>query len=175
MCSAHWDIAAKYILESYVNQKMFQGFNHKTFYMDESISSLLHPDQHCHECFTQYMDMKAMDPMKLLGIPTTCSFRNFCFNKYLDIVDPKIKEPLFGNLEQRRQVQAGNHPRSQFYREFLVLAKAIWLLHLLAFSLDPLPRHFEASNGSEFYPKYMESMLNCQLFPAKFMGLTIEI
>ncbi|KAF3663342.1 hypothetical protein FXO38_10684 [Capsicum annuum] len=52
-----------------------------------------------------------------------------------------------------------HHPRSQFYREFLVLAKAVWLLHLLAFSLDPPPSHFEASNGSEFHLKYMENML----------------
>ncbi|KAM3362931.1 protein GRAVITROPIC IN THE LIGHT 1 [Capsicum galapagoense] len=186
MRSAHWDIAAavrsieaassnttttptadsivganhaKYALESYVNRKMFQGFDHETFYMDGSLSSLLQPDQHRRECFTQYRDMKAMDPMELLGILPTCSFGNFCFKKYLAIVHPKMEESLFGDLEQRRQVLAGNHPRSQFYGEFLALAKAVWLLHLLAFSLDPPPSHFEASNGSEFHPKYMESVV----------------
>ncbi|TMW95134.1 hypothetical protein EJD97_009345 [Solanum chilense] len=185
MRSAHWDIAAavrsieaassnsttptadsivganhaKYALESYVNRKMFQGFDHETFYMDGSLSSLLHPDQHRRECYTQYRDMKAMDPMELLGILPTCSFGNFCFKKYLAIVHPKMEESLFGDLEQRRQVLAGNHPRSQFYGEFLGLAKAVWLLHLLAFSLDPPPSHFEASNGSEFHPKYMESVV----------------
>lgn len=186
MRSAHWDIAAavrsieaassnttttptadslvganhaKYALESYVNRKMFQGFDHETFYMDGSLSSLLQPDQHRRECFTQYRDMKAMDPIELLGILPTCSFGNFCFKKYLAIVHPKMEESLFGDLEQRRQVLAGNHPRSQFYGEFLALAKAVWLLHLLAFSLDPPPSHFEASNGSEFHPKYMESVV----------------
>ncbi|KAL3377816.1 hypothetical protein AABB24_003958 [Solanum stoloniferum] len=185
MRSAHWDIAAavrsieaassnsttptadsivganhaKYALESYVNRKMFQGFDHETFYMDGSLSSLLHPDQHRRECFTQYRDMKAMDPMELLGILPTCSFGNFCFKKYLAIVHPKMEESLFGDLEQRRQVLAGNHPRSQFYGEFLGLAKTVWLLHLLAFSLDPPPSHFEASNGSEFHPKYMDSVV----------------
>ncbi|KAJ8545690.1 hypothetical protein K7X08_018273 [Anisodus acutangulus] len=150
---------AKYALESYVNRKMFQGFDHETFYMDGTLSSLLNPDQHRRECFTQYRDMKAMDPMELLGILPTCSFGNFCFKKYLAIVHPKMEESLFGDLEQRRQVLAGNHPRSQFYGEFLGLAKAVWLLHLLAFSLDPPPSHFEASNGSEFHPKYMESVV----------------
>ncbi|XP_059292970.1 protein GRAVITROPIC IN THE LIGHT 1 [Lycium ferocissimum] len=185
MRSAHWDIAAavrsieaassntttptadsivgpnhaKYALESYVNRKMFQGFDHETFYMDGTLSSLLNPEQHRRECFTQYRDMKAMDPMELLGILPTCSFGNFCFKKYLAIVHPKMEESLFGDLEQRRQVLAGNHPRSQFYGEFLGLAKAVWLLHLLAFSLDPPPSHFEASNGSEFHPKYMESVV----------------
>lgn len=181
MRSAHWDIGAavrsiesatsttaesavgahhaRYALESYVNRKIFQGFDHETFYMDGSLSSLLHPDQFRRECFTQYRDMKAMDPIELLGILPTCHFGKFCSKKFLSIVHPKMEESLFGDLEQRRQVLAGNHPRSQFYGEFLGLAKAVWLLHLLAFSLDPPPSHFEASRGAEFHPQYMESVI----------------
>lgn len=150
---------AKYALESYVNRKIFQGFDHETFYMDGSLSSILHPDQHRQDCFTQYRDMKAMDPTELLSILPTCSFGNFCFKKYLSIVHPKMEESLFGNLDQRRQVLDGHHPRSQFYGEFLGLAKAVWLLHLLAFSLDPTPSHFEASKGAEFHSQYMESVV----------------
>ncbi|XP_022752670.1 protein GRAVITROPIC IN THE LIGHT 1-like [Durio zibethinus] len=150
---------AKYALESYVTRKFFQGFDHETFYMDGSLSSLLNPDQYRRECFTQYRDMKAMEPVELLGILPTCHFGKFCFKKYLAIVHPKMEESLFGDLEQRSQVMAGNHPRSQFYREFLRLAKAIWLLHLLAFSLDPSPSQFEASRGAEFHPHYMESVV----------------
>ena len=40
-----------------------------------------------------------------------------------------------------------------------MLAKAVWLLHLLAFSLDPAPSQFEASRGAEFHPQYMESVV----------------
>ncbi|XP_039052162.1 protein GRAVITROPIC IN THE LIGHT 1-like isoform X2 [Hibiscus syriacus] len=149
---------AKYALESYVSRKFFQGFDNETFYMDGSLSSLLNPDQYHRECFTQYRDMKAMDPVELLGILPTCNFGKFCSKKYLAIVHPKMEESLFGGLEQRNQVMAGNHPRSQFYGEFLGLAKAIWLLHLLAFSLDPAPSQFEASRGAEFHPHYMESV-----------------
>ncbi|XP_052199773.1 protein GRAVITROPIC IN THE LIGHT 1-like [Diospyros lotus] len=180
MRSAKWDIAAavrsieaaaatpetsvvganhaKYALESYVNRKIFQGFDHETFYMDGSLSSLLHPDQFRRDCFGQYRDMKAMDPVELLGILPSCHFGKFCSKKYLAIVHPKMEESLFGDLEQRRQVLAGNHPRSQFYGEFSLLAKAVWLLHLLAFSLDPPPSHFEASTGGDFHPQYMESV-----------------
>ncbi|KAL2238316.1 UNVERIFIED_CONTAM: Protein GRAVITROPIC IN THE LIGHT 1 [Sesamum indicum] len=150
---------AKYALESYVSRKIYQGFDHETFYMDGSLSSILHPDQHRRDCFTQYRDMKAMDPIELLSILPTCSFGNFCFKKYLSIVHPKMEESLFGDLEQRRQVLDGHHPRSQFYGEFLGLAKAVWLLHLLAFSLDPPPSHFEASRGAEFHSQYMESVV----------------
>lgn len=53
----------------------------------------------------------------------------------------------------------GHHPRSHFYGEFLGLAKAVWLLHLLAFSLDPPPSHFEASKGAEFHLQYMDSVV----------------
>ncbi|XP_021278188.1 uncharacterized protein LOC110412080 [Herrania umbratica] len=150
---------SKYALESYVSRKTFQGFDHETFYMDGSLSSLLNPDQYRRECFTQYRDMKAMDPVELLGILPTCHFGKFCSKKYLAIVHPKMEESLFGDLEQRSQVLAGNHPRSQFYGEFLGLAKAVWLLHLLAFSLDPSPSQFEASRGAEFHPHYMESVV----------------
>ncbi|KAL5561704.1 hypothetical protein UlMin_031451 [Ulmus minor] len=128
MRSAHWDIAAavrsieaasttadnstiitissitahhaKFALESYVSRKIFEGFNHKTFYMDGSLSSLLNPDQFRRDCFTQYRDMKSMDPIKLLGILPTCHFGKFCSKKYLAIVHPKMEESLFRDLEQ---------------------------------------------------------------------------
>jgi hypothetical protein len=150
---------AKYALESYVSRKLFQAFDHETFYMDGSLSSLLNPDQFRRDCFTQYRDMKAMDPTELLGILPTCHFGKFCSKKYLSIVHPKMEESLFGDSEQRRQILTGNHPRTQFYGEFLVLAKSVWLLHLLAFSLDPTPSQFEASRGAEFHPQYMESVV----------------
>lgn len=150
---------AKYALESYVNRKMFQGFDHETFYMDGSLSSILNPEQHRIDCFTQYRDMKAMDPVELLSILPTSRFGNFCFKKYLSIIHPKMEESLFGDLEQRRQVLDGHHPRSQFYGEFSRLAKAVWLLHLLEFSFDPPPTHFEASKGADFHSLYMESVV----------------
>ncbi|KAL6195486.1 hypothetical protein ACLB2K_031105 [Fragaria x ananassa] len=157
---------AKYALQSYISSKMFQGFDHETFYMDGSLSSLLNPDQYRRDCFTQYRDMKAMDPAELLGILPTCQFGKFCSNKYLAIVHPKMEESLFGDLDQRRQVLDGNHPRSEFYSQFLGMAKAVWLLHLLAFSLDPTPSQFEATRGAEFHPHYMESVV-------KFPGVRV--
>ncbi|PNY08502.1 hypothetical protein L195_g005028 [Trifolium pratense] len=150
---------AKYALDSYISKKIFQGFDHETFYMDGSLSSLLNPDQFRRDCFTQYKDMKSMDPAELLGILPTCHFGKFCSKKYLAIVHPKMEESLFGNLDQNSQVQAGSHPRSEFYNEFLGLAKTVWLLHLLAFSLNPPPSQFEASRGAEFHPQYMDSVV----------------
>ncbi|KAF9598532.1 hypothetical protein IFM89_028064 [Coptis chinensis] len=150
---------AKYALESYICCKIFQGFDHETFYIDGSLSSLLNPDQFHRDCFTQYRDMSSMDPTELLGILPTCHFGQFCSRKYLSIIHPKMEESLFGNLEQHSLVSAGNHPRSKFYGLFLRLAKAVWLLHLLAFALDPSPFLFSSMKGAEFQPEYMESVV----------------
>nr|XP_011460912.1 PREDICTED: uncharacterized protein LOC101294642 [Fragaria vesca subsp. vesca] len=150
---------AKYALESYISRKIFQGFDHESFFMDGSISSLLNPKKHRQDFFSQYSDMKSMDVVELLDILPMCNFGKFCSNKYLAIVHPKMEESLFGDLEQRRNVVEGSHPRSQFYRQFLELAQAVWLLHLLAFSLDPAPSLFEASRGAQFQPHYMESVV----------------
>ncbi|KAF2610982.1 hypothetical protein F2Q70_00007830 [Brassica cretica] len=70
---------------------------------------------------------------------------------------------------------AGNHPRRQFYGEFLGLAKAVWLLHLLAFSLDPSPSHYEANCGAEFQSQYMESVLRtCEICGAMAINVAGE-
>ncbi|XP_068644313.1 protein GRAVITROPIC IN THE LIGHT 1-like [Aristolochia californica] len=150
---------AKHALESYVSLKIFQGFENETFYIDGSLSSLLHPQKFRQDCFAQYRDMKAMDPAEILGILPSCHFGKFCCRKFMAIIHPKMEESLFGNLEQRRVVLAGSHPRSEFYGMFLGVAKAVWLLHLLAFALDPAPSHFQASRGAEFHPEYMESVV----------------
>lgn len=70
-----------------------------------------------------------------------------------------MEESLFGDLVQHSLVSEGNHPRTRFYKEFLGVAKEVWLLHLLAFSFDPLPSKFEASGGAEFHPRYMETVV----------------
>ncbi|RWW24760.1 hypothetical protein GW17_00010943 [Ensete ventricosum] len=153
------DRHAKYALEAYVNGKLFQGFENETFYLEGSLSSLINPAEFRPDCFAQFQDMRGMEPEQLLGIVPGCPFGRFAASKYLAVVHDKMEESLFGGgSEQRQQVLAGAHPRTGFYGEFLRLAKAVWLLHLLAFALDPAPAHFEASRGAEFHPNYMESV-----------------
>ncbi|KAL2898832.1 Protein GRAVITROPIC IN THE LIGHT 1 [Bienertia sinuspersici] len=167
----------KHALESYVLRKIFQGFDHETFYMDGTLYSLLNPSQFRSECFSKYRDMKSMDPSELLGILPSSPFGVFCSKKYQEIVHPKMEESLFGNLDQRNQLLNGSHPRTQFYTEFLGLAKAVWLLHLLAFSLNPPPSHFEASRGAEFHSGYMESVVRYpggKVPPGQIVGFPVS-
>jgi hypothetical protein len=69
-----------------------------------------------------------------------------------------VEEAVLGDGEHRKAVSGGAHPRTPFYEEFLRAAKAVWMLHLLAFALEPPPSHFEAGRGAEFHPEYMESV-----------------
>ncbi|KAG4961794.1 hypothetical protein AAZX31_14G009300 [Glycine max] len=170
---------AKYALESYIYKKMLQGFDHESFYMDNStLSSLLNPAQFRGDCFSQYCHMKSVDPSELIGgVLATCNFGKFCSNKYLSIVHPKMEESLFGDLEQHSVVSEGKHPRTRFYKEFLGVAKGVWLLHLVAFSFDPVPSKFEASAGAEFHPRYMESVLKFAggtVPPRKIVGFSVS-
>ncbi|KAJ1688560.1 hypothetical protein LUZ63_019950 [Rhynchospora breviuscula] len=150
---------AKFALESYVNSRLFQGFEHESFYLDGSLASLLDPAAFRRSCFSQFRDMRTMDPTEMLGVLPTCQFGLFAATKYQSLVHEKMEESLFGHKEHRQQVIAGTHPRTEFYAEFLLMAKAVWMLHLLAFALDPAPTHFEARKGVEFQPEFMESVV----------------
>lgn len=99
---------AKHALESYVTRKIFHGFENETFYIEGSLTSLLHPSEFRHDCFTQFRDMRSMDPAEILGILPTCQFGKFAGKKYLSMVHPKMEESLFGGTEQRRQVPSHN-------------------------------------------------------------------
>ncbi|KAF3334589.1 IRK-interacting protein [Carex littledalei] len=149
----------KYALESYINSRLFHGFEHESFYMDGSLASLIDPAAFRRNCFSQFCDMRTMDPTEMLGVLPTCQFGRFAATKYLSLVHEKMEESLFGHKEQRQQVVAGTHPRTEFYAEFLHMAKAVWMLHLLAFALDPAPTHFEVRKGAEFQPEFMESVV----------------
>uniref|UniRef100_A0A6N2MI70 Uncharacterized protein n=1 Tax=Salix viminalis TaxID=40686 RepID=A0A6N2MI70_SALVM len=54
--------------------------------MDGNLSSLLNLDQFRHDCFSQHRDMKAMDPVELLGILPTFILANSAPGKYLAIL-----------------------------------------------------------------------------------------
>lgn len=102
-----------------------------------------------------------MDPSEMLGVLPTCHFGKWAAKKYLSIMDSKMENSLDMGMDHRRKLESTEpvHPRTGFYGEYLKLAKSVWLLHLLAFAMDPSPTHFEASNGTEFQPEYMESVV----------------
>ena len=147
---------ARHALEAHATAVLLGGFDHESLYLDGSLSSLLDPTAFRQERYAQYRDMRGMDPGELLGVLPTCAFGRYAAAKFASLLPPRVEEAVLGG---EHRAAGGAHPRTPFYGEFLRAAKAVWLLHLLAFALEPPPSHFEAGRGAEFHPEYMESVV----------------
>jgi hypothetical protein len=131
---------AKRALEAHATRVLLGGFEHESFYLDGSLSSLLDPAAFRRERYAQFQDMRGMEPSELLGVLPTCAFGRYAASKFAALLPPRVEEAVLGDGEHGKAVRA---------------AKAAWMLHLLAFALDPPPSLFEAGRGAEFH---MESV-----------------
>ncbi|XP_030456112.2 protein GRAVITROPIC IN THE LIGHT 1 [Syzygium oleosum] len=144
----------KYAFESHICQRMFGAFQQENFGIESDTIAV-----NKESFFHQFLALKEMDPLDMLGQNPDSIFGKFCRSKYLLVVHPKMEASFFGNLDQRNFVTGGGHPRTPFYQVFLKLAKSIWLLHRLAYSFDPSVKIFQVKSGSEFSEVYMESVV----------------
>lgn len=144
----------KYAFESNICQQMFSGFQQENFGVkaDDLVITK-------ESFFNQFLALREMDPLDMLGQNPDSIFGKFCRSKYLVVVHQKMEASFFGNLDQRNYVVGGGHPRTPFYQAFLKLAKAVWLLHRLAYSFDPSVKVFQVKRGNEFSEVYMESVV----------------
>ncbi|XP_071736077.1 protein GRAVITROPIC IN THE LIGHT 1-like [Rutidosis leptorrhynchoides] len=145
----------KYAFEYHICQKMFSGFQQEHFGLKSEIETSENKDSF----FQQYLALREMDPLDFVGQNPDSDFGNFCRSKFILVVHPKMEASFFGNLDHRNYIMGGGHPRTPFYQVFLKLAKAIWLLHRLAHSFDPVIKVFQVSKGTEFSEVYMESVV----------------
>ncbi|KAJ8749019.1 hypothetical protein K2173_013462 [Erythroxylum novogranatense] len=144
----------KYAFESHICQRMFSGFQQDSFGIESDITTISREG-----FFHQFLVLREMDPLDMIGQNSDSTFGKFCGSKYLVVVHPKMEASFFGNLDQRNYITGGGHPRTPFYQAFLKLAKSIWLLHLLAYSFDPNVKIFQVKRGDEFAEVYMESIV----------------
>lgn len=144
----------KYAFESHICQRMFSGFQHENFSV-KSDNLIVTKESFFH----QFLALREMDPLDMLGQNPDSIFGKFCRSKYLVVVHPKMEASFFGNLDQRNHVMGGGHPRTPFYQAFLKLAKSIWLLHRLAYSFEPNAKVFQVKRGTEFSEVYMDSVV----------------
>ncbi|KAG7992808.1 hypothetical protein I3843_02G146700 [Carya illinoinensis] len=144
----------KYAFESHICQRMFSGFQQASFCVkldDLTVTK--------DSFFHQFLSLREMDPLDMLGQNPDSIFGKFCRSKYLVVVHPKMEASFFGNLDQRNYLMGGGHPRTPFYQAFLKLSKSVWLLHRLAYSFDPNVKVFQVKRGTEFSDVYMESVV----------------
>jgi hypothetical protein len=144
----------KYAFESHICQRMFSGFQQENFSVKSDNLKVAK-----ESFFHQFLALREMDPLDMLGQNPDSIFGKFCRSKYLVVVHPKMEASFFGNLDQRNHIMGGGHPRTPFYQAFLKLAKSIWLLHRLAYSFEPNVNIFQVKRGTEFSEVYMDSVV----------------
>lgn len=150
----------KFVFESYVSHRMLNGFESENFHMNgDNHRSTPSADHSRQQCFKEFQELRTVDPAEAVFGKPESLFAKYCLKKFLDLVHPKMEESFFGNTEHRKQVLTGTHPRSQFYLSFLKLARAMWVLHELAFSFEPNARVFQVKRDTNFSPLYMESIV----------------
>ncbi|XP_052178634.1 protein GRAVITROPIC IN THE LIGHT 1 [Diospyros lotus] len=158
-----------FAFESFVCREMFDGFNYP--YFSPGKGSLPEQPKLKQLFFNRFTELKCMKTREYLARKPKSSLGKFCTSKYLSVVHPKMESSLFGNLSQRNVVKSGEHPETTFFATFSEMAKRVWLLHCLAFSLEPQASIFQVANKCRFSEVYMESVCEEPFLPS---GGTME-
>lgn len=156
----YWDTTHKsYAFESFVCKEMFDGFNQPNYSISTDRGSRPKTAKRQQFFFDRFMELKYLKAREYITWKPTSTFAKFCWVKYLKLVHPKMEISFFGNLNQRRLVCVEKFPETTFFESFAEAAKRVWLLHCLAFSVDPngVPI-FQVKNGSRFSEVFMESV-----------------
>ncbi|XP_021989368.1 protein GRAVITROPIC IN THE LIGHT 1 isoform X2 [Helianthus annuus] len=159
-----------FTFESFVCREMFNGFAHPSF----STSGERKTVKRQQLFFDRFMELKYLRPREYVTWKPTSSFARFCYNKYLQLVHPKMEMSLFGNLNQRNLVSVGKFPETTFFEAFAEVAKRVWLLHCLAFATDQTGASvFQVKKGGRFSEVFMESV-NEEAFLSPESDRTVE-
>ncbi|KAL5709878.1 hypothetical protein ACHQM5_020509 [Ranunculus cassubicifolius] len=129
----------KYVFEAYISRRMFHDFSLQAQIVDDIT--------------------RLADPLDALIQYPNSSFAKFCRLKYLLVVHSKMELSFFGNLDQRKLVIQGGHPRTLFYQAFVRMAKWVWLLGVISGSIDPKAEMFGVDRGNDFSANYMENVV----------------
>ncbi|KAJ0264084.1 hypothetical protein HA466_0025010 [Hirschfeldia incana] len=143
-----------FAFEHFVCKVMFEAF-HLPYFSTESSSSKSSSREMFFERFAELRSVKARE---YITTRPKSRFARFCRGKYLQLVHPKMELAFFGHSHVRNQVSAGEFPETSFCGAFLDMAKRVWLLHCLAFSLDNEATIFRVSEGCRFSEVYMKSV-----------------
>ncbi|KAK4742488.1 hypothetical protein SAY87_000489 [Trapa incisa] len=175
MKSADWDIDAAasaiepcvsysradhkcFAFESFVCREMFDSFQYPNFSMPNESMPENSNSKRRQLFFDRFLELKAVKLRDYLAMKPRSAFAKFCRLKYLRLVHPKMETAFFGNLTQRNLVSSGNFPETTCFAMFAEVARWVWLLHCLAFSLEAEAAIFQVSRGCRFSEVYMETV-----------------
>ncbi|XP_022892330.1 protein GRAVITROPIC IN THE LIGHT 1-like [Olea europaea var. sylvestris] len=177
MESANWDIEAAanaihpevafnerdhnhngFAFESFVCKEIFSGFNYPYFSVKNDQPLLESDYQRRVFFFEQFKKLKSISIFHFLKNNPHSLFGKFLNSKYLQIVHPKMEFSISGNLHQRKMVNSGEYPETEFFKGFAEMGRRIWLLHCLAFSFNQEVSIYQVKKNSRFSEVYMESV-----------------
>ncbi|KAI9194030.1 hypothetical protein LWI28_002533 [Acer negundo] len=137
--------AVFYHLEAIINQSLYQDFENSVF-QKNGTPKLLDPQQDRQGQFSSFVALRNLSWNEVLRKGTKYyseEFSKFCDQKMSCIIT---------TLNWTRPWP------EQLLQAFFVAAKCIWLLHLLAFSFNPVLGILRVEENRSFDPHYMEDM-----------------
>ncbi|KAG6423625.1 hypothetical protein SASPL_114026 [Salvia splendens] len=146
------------VFESFVCREIFSGFNDPTFGIEKIDNS--EKQRLRIFFFEEFTKLRSVSMRHFVKHNPSSLFGNFLKSKYLNLVHPKMEFSFFGNLNQRKMVNGGDFPETEFFKMFAEMSRRIWLLHCLAFSLGCGVGVFQAESNSRFSEVYMENVFH---------------
>lgn len=176
MVSANWDVEAAansiqpevnfvkkdhkgFAFESFVCREIFSGFNDPGFAVRPENQPWPNGGyQKRLFFFDQFKKVKSVSVLQFLKHNPNSFLGKFLKSKYLQLIHPKMEFSFSGNLNQRKLVNSGEYPETEFFKAFAEMGRRVWLLHCLAFSFDHEVSIFQVKKNCRFSEVYMESV-----------------
>ncbi|KAG9159435.1 hypothetical protein Leryth_010986 [Lithospermum erythrorhizon] len=173
MESANWDIEAAansiqpdvcffkkshrgFAFESFICREIFSGFNEALFGMQIDHFAL-HQEQRTL-FFEEFKKLKSVNVTHYLKYNPNSHFGKFIKSKYLHIIHPKMEFSFAGNLNQRKLVNSGEYPETEFFKAFAEMGRRVFLLKYLASSFKQEVSIFQVKKNCRFSELYMEAI-----------------
>ncbi|KAL6567346.1 hypothetical protein OROGR_001014 [Orobanche gracilis] len=161
-----------FVFESFVCREIFAGFD------DPGFLAVRNKEDHCFSderrvlFFEQFKKLRSASVIHFLKRNPNSLFGGFLKTKYLQLVHPKMELGFFGNLNQRKMVNSGEFPETEFFKTFAEMGRRVWLLHCLGLSFGKDVGIFQVKPGSRFSEVYMESVTD-EIFREAGIGLRV--
>lgn len=172
------DAHTKFVYQALICKVLFADFESEYFNIEENAPTKLDSEQPRDENFRCYKELMLVEnPEELVYEDATDNdFRSFCIKKQNDLiaalaasigssVPSNVGLLLFGKLFGRNGLRR-SHPSSagllsqmKVASSFLKCALSVFLVHKLAFALQPTARIFRVRDFMEFNPDYMDKVV----------------
>ncbi|KAH7426005.1 hypothetical protein KP509_11G081000 [Ceratopteris richardii] len=139
-----------YALESRINRAFYQGFESESF-DGAGLTQILDPVSRCSTRLKEFHRLKGVSVADAVNSSHPCfdaDFRRFCERKTRELWAQFSWSVSFRRADER----------DAFTNAFLDAAKAVWLLHRLAFSVHPHVSILRVGKGAAIDATYVEAL-----------------